>query len=60
MKPHLEEDFKNQQALLFALTDERRGVANGSPAAIELDKEIGGCQAYIRAYQLLKCYDPKQ
>jgi hypothetical protein len=54
MKPHLEEDFKNLQALLFVLTDERRSVTNGSPAAIKLDKEIEVCQAHIRSYQMLK------
>jgi len=44
MKLHLEEDFKNLQALLFALTDPRRGVAKGSSAAIKIDKEIEVCQ----------------
>jgi hypothetical protein len=40
MKPHLEEDFKKQQFLLVALTNECRTLANGSPAAIKIDNEI--------------------
>jgi hypothetical protein len=43
MKARVEDNFKNQQALPFALTGKRRSVANGSPSAIKIDPEIEVC-----------------
>jgi hypothetical protein len=57
MKPHLKEDCKNLQTLLFALTDKRRSLANDSPVAIKIDEEVEVCQAYIRSYRTLKRHE---
>jgi hypothetical protein len=54
VKPDLEYDFKIQLSLLLALVHERRNVADGSNAAVEIDRQISKVETNIRSYQVVK------
>ena len=57
MRPDLEADFRNQQALLLRLTAERLEVADGTPVAEELDQQIARITGIVRSYQTVKWYE---
>ena len=57
MKPDLENDFKIQQSLLLALIRERRNLADGCHAAVEIDRQISKIEIYLRSYQMVRWYE---
>jgi hypothetical protein len=57
MRPDLEADFRNQEALLLRLIAERLEVADGTPAAEELDQQIAKVKGLVRSYQTVKWYE---
>jgi hypothetical protein len=57
LNSELERDFRNHQQMLLALLKERKNLADGSPTALELEKQIGKVQSVVRSYQTVKWYE---
>lgn len=57
MRPDLEINFRNQEALLLRLIADRLDVLDGTPAAVELDRQIANVKGVVLSYQIVKWYE---